>query len=236
MTTKKKKELQPSNILLTLLILYIILYLLFIHSRANEADKTLFDTIGNILGLGINAMTILFVFKTYKSQKDQIEFQQKEIEDNKKDVEFNRAADLTFKQLEYTISRYNSTSGENIFRAFESLIIHLEDKFSELGVEGRVYFPIELVFRSHKIKLIYSFLEKELDIYRDILSEINSSNRQKLLNIIMMNIDESLHNNLIKMEYYIKFIDLNEEINEKHKNEIKSIKEKVFYINKFLGI
>ena len=102
MTTKKKKELQPSSILLTLLILYVILYLLFILSRANEADKTLFDTIGNILGLGINAMTIFFVYKTYKSQKDQIEFQQIEIEKNKKDVEFNRTLDIVYRQLEFT--------------------------------------------------------------------------------------------------------------------------------------
>ena len=204
MTTKKKKELQPSSILLTLLILYIILYLLFIHSRANEADKTLFDTIGNILSLGINAVTIFFVFKTYKSQKDQIEFQQKEIEDNKKDVEFNRALEIIYRQLQYTEKRFNPVNNAIQKGRYYNYI-----NASVLESKNNNFKEVERIFFSNRLDILYNiqFFNSEFEMIKDILDVegLPKEARIKLINIYCWNIDKKLRSNLLELRKLFEF-------------------------------
>lgn len=82
------------------------------------------------LALILNILTVIFVYATYQTQRDTIKIQKQEIEDNKKDVEFNRALDIVYKQLEHSKERFIITDED-----YERLYInqkHNDDLFREL--------------------------------------------------------------------------------------------------------
>lgn|SRR5690606_16994240 len=225
-TTDKKKELQPSSILLLILILYIILYVMFISSKANEADKSLYNTIGNILSLGINAMTIYFVYKSYIFQRKQIEEQKNELEANKQDGEFNRALTIIYQQLEYTNKRYKPVNnpiqlGNYLHYIVKATTEQPNDKLR--------------IFRQHSnnIKSFIKFFNLEFEIYKDVLNveSLSEESKQKLINIITWNIDTRFKSTLTKFrQLYLEWVEEEKPVDDINNTIMKELEK----INDFL--
>lgn len=69
---------------------------------------------GILLGTLLTAITIIFVYKTYQAQREQIEEQQKELAENAREKEFNRIIDIFYKQIDYTLSRLSDVNFDYI--------------------------------------------------------------------------------------------------------------------------
>ncbi|SKC06479.1 hypothetical protein SAMN05660841_03965 [Sphingobacterium nematocida] len=58
----------------------------------------------------ITIITAIYLIKTFKSQREQIEIQRKEIEDNNSNTEFSRILDLMYRQVEVSNQKYNDVT------------------------------------------------------------------------------------------------------------------------------
>ncbi|MDF2948010.1 MAG: hypothetical protein K0R07_20 [Sedimentibacter sp.] len=182
---------------------YIILYLLFINSKANEADKTLYDTINNIFGLGINAMTIYFVFKTYKKQEEQIDIQKIEIDESKKELEFNRALDIINRKLEHTLHEFKRSNefDKTLFGKYEYhckwLITSYLKASDESSISIEVFLKDKLISIPHRQKAcleVFQFLSGQFFLYANILVTYNlkESDKHRIKEFIMLSISNDL--------------------------------------------
>lgn len=80
------------------LAVFMLALLLYCYWKGKIDDENGYNSINAIIagfGLLVNFGTIIFVYRTFKLQN-------KQIDDNKKDVEFNRALDIVYKQLDHS--------------------------------------------------------------------------------------------------------------------------------------
>ncbi|WET67959.1 OadG family protein [Sphingobacterium sp.] len=81
------------------------------------------------MALIVGVLTVVGVFFAYQSQREQIDLQKMEIEDGKKDIEFNRALDIIYKQLEHSTKTW-TIEGINNSNVFSR---DIKDCFSDLN-------------------------------------------------------------------------------------------------------
>ncbi|WP_099367534.1 hypothetical protein [Sphingobacterium sp. 1.A.4] len=161
-------------IILSIVIIYNIIYFLLILSKANESDKTLYDTVGNFLTLFINTLTIYFVYKTYAS--------------NKEDVQFNRTIDLFYKQLTYSEKRILNDV------ALQSQM----EKFFKRVQNSNVSFEVENDFLGNdeleRYSKVLKYISEDLYIYTLILERTNLTldNKKFIVNLTIGNIYPNL--------------------------------------------
>ncbi|WP_254527699.1 MULTISPECIES: hypothetical protein [unclassified Sphingobacterium] len=155
----------------------------YLESPTNslEASNTTIQFILLITGI----ITIVFLYINYQQQRNQIKVQQNELESNRKDVEFNRAIDLIYKQLERTKQQLNigfsdlmdirSTIKENNFCLVEHhSLVGITKKFK---AEQNIYETIlkksrlDPEDRKFLIRLIYENLFNETKTFISMFNQ-----------------------------------------------------------------
>lgn len=141
-----------------------------------EIDTNNISNAIQFCSLIIGIVTILFVLKTYQSQKEQIAIQQKELAENKKDGEYNRLLDITFRQLEFSMRNLE-------FSLEEQRVFNQIKDFPEIPSEY-------LLDNSEYIIDIFSRLDGELTIHMDniLKSSLAEDKMYHLLNLVDKNI------------------------------------------------
>lgn len=115
--------------------------------------------------------------------------QAKQIEDDKMDVEFNRVLDIVYKQLEYTIQRYNKT--EYSYNFDKITLKMMVNRGLKLFLEKESYNTLLTT-------TLLNQLCTELDFYKDIINVkgIGQANKLRLTKLIIWNIDVDLQTHL----------------------------------------
>lgn len=148
-----------------------------------------------LVGLITSAITIIFVYRTYHLQKIQIE-------ESKKDVEYNRVLDMVYKQLEYTKKSFEEyktiglpiTNQSNKQRSNKSFY----EQFKEIAKQTIIP-PINSTNQINIIKLsiitkaLYNLIPI-LEVYDHIINESSLENKQKnfLIKLVVDNLDKEL--------------------------------------------
>ncbi len=144
-----------------------ILFFSLYYNISNTTEKSTtadnIQAVVSIITLIVSIVTIYFVYKAYQSQKDQIEVQKKEIDENRKDVEFNRALDIVYRQLELSLPLIKNND-YNVF---------LEIVLSVVNPEKDTIFSLE---------------DLELELY-DLLDNIEKHINMFLLTLDNINLD-----------------------------------------------
>lgn len=138
---KSDKTTTFSIIAFIIVLLYGYIFYL-VYSRAEQQHFNAFEVVTGLSGLIISIVTIYFVFNTYDVQLKQIAQQKGQIEDNKKDVEFNRALDMVFRQLEITgnnIKEFKEKNYRTIHYPKGSKIIRYYDEFKQIASYSTSY-------------------------------------------------------------------------------------------------
>lgn len=138
-------------------------------------------TIAYIGGI-LNIITIIFLYVNYREQKRQNEDQQQ-------DVEFNRAIDLVYKQLEHTLKLKDQfLVGSN--KAVYISLVQNKVELSHFGSSPLIY------LKKEGVDEILSYYDREFDIYNSILVSVKDQiKRRKLSQIVFRNISIHLHDN-----------------------------------------
>lgn len=162
----QKKELITTGILLLGVLYFFSIYILK-NSSENLTNIVVAST--SIVGLLISILTIIVVYNTYIKQAH-------EINNNKVNVEYNRLLDITYKQLDISISR-----------------LHLTDNESKIINETISFTPSIVVDFPRKANIMHNFffrLDTELSIHlNNILhSDLSTAKRLHLLRIVESNI------------------------------------------------
>lgn len=71
-----------------------------------QFNPEIWGTVSDWMIIFITLVTAVFLYKTLRSQQEQITIQKDEIERNSRDVEFNRILDLIYRQLEISNKKY----------------------------------------------------------------------------------------------------------------------------------
>lgn len=143
------KSLIPKNTVLplALIILAIVFAILYIvvDKKADEKDFKIFDVVTPILALIISVIGSIYVYNAYQAQREQIAIQKQEIEDSKRDAEYNRILDTIYRQLEFSnneLREYFNEINEPI-----KLIISLDDSFERLTAYCWMFKILDVNFR-----------------------------------------------------------------------------------------
>lgn len=164
------------------LILFISLYYNISKSTLNTTAENI-QAVVSMITLIVSIVTIYFVYKAYQSQNEQIAIQKKELEEGRKDVEFNRALDMFYKQIEYSKHRIAINNLEPIIKAFIENTLNtfyiLDLVYSNLGIKEFI-----------KISKIFRVLSEDLRIYNNILiqTNVNESDKLFLMQLVIDNI------------------------------------------------
>ncbi|WP_099369839.1 hypothetical protein [Sphingobacterium sp. 1.A.5] len=110
------------------IILFFSLYYNISNSTKESTTADNIQAVVSIITLIVSIITIYFVYKAYQSQKEQINIQQAEIEDNRKDVEFNRALDIVYRQLEISLPLIK----DNDYKVFKDIVIDVETRNEDI--------------------------------------------------------------------------------------------------------
>jgi len=231
MSNNESKSIIPKSTVLplALVILVIVFGVIYILVDINAEDKDykVFDVVTPLLALVISVIGSLYVYNAYKAQQEQIKIQKDEISRNKKDIAFNRAIDLIYKQLETSKVRYKNINKDKFLRFLDYLMKEPRGINNEFIV---VYF----INFADDILLFYITLNNEFTIYNDILSELDTPERIKLKKIILNNLDTDLVPLLMDVNENYKYIDSNEEWNVKYFNKINLLKKNINKLNEFV--
>lgn len=165
-----------------------------------------------LMALLMNIITVIFVFATYDSQS-------KQISQNKKDTDYNRALDLIFRQLEHTNSKL-SLDNSNVLAEFIN-------KNSDLN---RVPLNVDLrLFEDDNFRVYsraLSFLATEFEIYYNVIvnTTLNNGDKRFLLSIAPHNIHSKLVQSLNIFQDHYKLFQASEQyqgFNSSLKNNIE---------------
>lgn len=168
----KDKSIKIAIALFLIIAVYFLFYLP-IHIKAEEQDFKTFEVVNGLVGLLLTAVASIFVYNTYKVQREQINIQKGEIARNQKDIEFNRILDLFYKQIEYSEKRLNINVklAEEINRFYKGVYIQTKDLDIEYTNEG-----IQLL--SSYLKVI-THIRRDLEVYHRILISSNLCDDKK---------------------------------------------------------
>lgn len=196
-------------ILTTVNLVGLVVHCYWKSKNINDADGyNSIDASIALMALLVNVITIIFVYATYQKQKEQIDIQREEIEDNKKDVEFNRALEIIYRQLEFTRVRFKPENAHYIYTDYESKLVNLGNKFDyDNDIENLYTFKfLENLKTLGGIDNVLSFLEIEFKLYKNMLEGLEKKQKLKLINIITWNIDIKLEETIrVSYDVYSKY-------------------------------
>lgn len=166
--------------------------LLYCYWKGKIDDTSGYNSVSAIIAgvaLVVNLVTVILVYYTFKLQSD-------EIKRNRKDVEFNRALDIIYQQLEYTKKRFIPETKSYTYSYYITILIEVAENYNfynEQEVENIfVYKKLEALNTLEGIDNVLSFLEVEFRLYTNILKGLDNVQKLKLINIITWNIDVKL--------------------------------------------
>lgn len=193
-------------VILSVLLIGLLIYCYWKSKITDEAvGYNPINSVIAFLALILNILTVIFVYATYQTQRDTIKMQAKQINDDKKDGEFNRVLDIVYKQLEHTIEKYNSkiNSGWTYKQYFEQLS-HLLTTSSF----NRIVHPnsdIPYYFGT----VFNSFLVKEFEVYYRVINlnnQLSDDDKTFFTNLFVNNIDNRIINKvMLFQELYYDF-------------------------------
>ncbi|WP_182981720.1 hypothetical protein [Sphingobacterium sp. UME9] len=76
---------------------------LYVNSFAPENTAENITAVVSVLALIVSSVALFYLYRTYQTQREEIAEQKKELLRNKKDVEYNRALDIIYKHIDYTL-------------------------------------------------------------------------------------------------------------------------------------
>lgn len=144
----------------------------------------------------MNILTVIFVFATYQAQRNQIE-------DNKKDGEFNRVLDIIYKQLEYTKSKYNAQIGSSW-----SYKIYFNNLCNYLTTNSFIHIVYPNSGIAHYFDYVFNhFLVKEFEVYYRVINlnnHLSDDDKIFFTNLFVNNIDSNIMKNVVLFQelYY----------------------------------
>ncbi|WP_099369840.1 hypothetical protein [Sphingobacterium sp. 1.A.5] len=159
-----------------------------------------FEAIGTVIayvGGVINIVTIAFLYINFHQQK----------EDNfKKDqeLEYNRALDIVYRQLEFTNKRFKPINQKVNYNRYTNYINSpvREERNNNLKESYNIF-----LLNSHEILYFFQFLNKEFSAYKKLLNVrgLSHDHKLKLVYIILWNIDVKLESNIER--FYTLYVD-----------------------------
>lgn len=238
---KKTRNLHLGVVFLVLFSFFGIALALYCHWKGRVDDTNGYNSINAIIAfiaMGINILTVIFVFITYQAQKETIRMQAKQIADDKKDGEFNRVLDIVYKQLEHTTVKYNTKTGSSwstkVFFTEMSRLLTKEQFYLLVNPNSGVSHYFNKVFTS--------FFIKEFEVYYRVIminNQLSNDDRIFFTHLFVNNVD----NNIIKVvelfqELYYDFqqseqynIQKGEDLNSRFVNIEKDLKLVLQYLN-----
>lgn len=165
------------NILLaTIILLGVILIVnVYLYWKSTVNDNNGYNSINALialLALLVNIITIFFLYINYKQQQKHINKQEEEINNNRKDIEYNRVLDTVYKQLEFTNNELKEYYNEIVNPI--SVLYHIENTFDEMP----------------RYTWIFNIMNTNYKLFDSILDDSNLDDKQKevITNIIGANI------------------------------------------------
>ncbi len=190
----------------------------------NENGYNGINAVIALMALLMNIITVIFVFATYDSQS-------KQISQNKRDTDYNRALDLIFRQLEHTKAKL-SLDNSNALAEFIN-------KNSDLN---RVALNLDLRFFEDDNFRIYSralnFLAIEFEIYYNVIvnTTLNNDDKRYLLSIAPHNINSKLIQSLNIFQNHYQLFQASDEYQKFNSNLKNNIENDLFLILGYLRI
>jgi len=226
-------------IALFLIIAAYFLFYLEIHIKAEEQDFKTFEVVNGLVGLLLTAVASIFVYNTYKAQKEQIDIQRDEILRNQKDIEFNRLLDImyqhstkTIKDIEVFRNKEITTLGNNkttYDKAGFIFIQHVNAIYNQINNNPHIdiYYPrmSNDIIPNYK-HLLYSFntdIKKILtsfNIYNDLIHKNNTLDKTQK-NILINIVKDLFYDDFVE-----KYIPLEATILQLYNNNIKESMDK----------
>ncbi|MCW2259611.1 MULTISPECIES: hypothetical protein [Sphingobacterium] len=198
-----EKKTKNQNLRLVFLVLFGFLGIglaVYCHWKGIIDDINGYNSINAVIAfisLGINILTVIFVFVTYEAQREVIRMQAKQIKDDKKDGDFTRVMELIYKQLEYTNKRFNIEEIENLgeFSFKYSYLSLYNESLKKITVNNISLINVETTSRIGNHSRILSFFNKELEVYYKIINTNNNlseDDRDFFTKLFVDNIDNTI--------------------------------------------
>ena len=228
------------NILLVLALLIFLIYGL-------EPGYTgpIGDTFGGLLSPVIGIVSIIFIYKTFAAQREQLKDQRIVNAEQREQHHINRITDIAYKQLE----KINETVKSQIFslpEIYESeknaqgyIGIHsFNDKFERLRIDY-IYTKDEQL-----TKLIADNLRPLIEMYESLSSSVviidnlltdsalNLSRRNDLRTLLMLNLGDSVRDNVFRLNEFMQ----SRTENYTELNPIWSFDKQVGHLNQLVSI
>lgn len=202
-------------------ILFFSLYYNISNSTEESTTADNIQAVVSLITLIVSIITIYFVYKAYLSQKEQIELQQNELESNRKDVEFNRAVDLFYKQIEFTKNRILIINNlEPIIYDFIHITNYINDPYYNVNFTK---------YQLETYSKLMDVLFEDFTSYDKVLKILILDNDSKklLLELMVNNIYPKLYESIYNFRFLLH--DLNRNFSIKADNGEKF--EKVVYLD-----
>ncbi|VXC57730.1 MULTISPECIES: hypothetical protein [Sphingobacterium] len=190
----------------------------------NENGYNGINAVIALMALLMNIITVIFVFATYDSQS-------KQISQNKKDTDYNRALDLIFRQLEHTKTKLSSNYGTYL----NEFINRNEDL-------RRVQLNIDLRFFEDDNFRVYSralsFLAIEFEIYYNVIvnTTLSDDDKRYLLSIAPHNINSRLIQSLNVFQNHYQLFQASDEYQKFNSNLKNNIEYDLLLVLEYLRI
>lgn len=208
---------KPKDIIILLIICvgvglaFFLMYYLIIYNKLNPADIETHYTVSNLVGLLISVGTIYFVFKTYNSQKEQIEIQRElikaqevELEANRRDIEYDRALDLIYEQLQYTnksFEEFVKVGKSPNEKKYYELFIGITTILARSPIPELKY-AVDIDYLKTASKVL-AYISKEFRIYDLIIKndKLNKRKQEFLSRLVTDNVDNKLFEGISDFQY-----------------------------------
>ena len=166
---------------------YLGVYNMFYDSSPKQKDAN--DTTIQFILLIAGIITIIVLFINFFIQKKQLKEQKDELKKKEEELNYNRAIDLVYKQMEY--SRHRLFTIKNINKIVTSFTDDTLNTFNNLAGHYRRNGSGQL----KEIQRLFRFLKEDLMIYKEILdiNKIDEEKRAFIMKLVVENIYPNLH-------------------------------------------
>lgn len=199
-----KKETVLAIIIVGISMLYATVFY-FTYTRAEQQHFNSFEVVTGLGGLILSIVATYYVYNAYITQKEQIDIQRKEIEDNRRDVEYDRALSLVYKQLEYSKNSFDIFRNRNVTASISNIyemFTKITHNLYKLPL-GEYHKFNDLIEYLRSVSMLLTFLAREFKIYNTIISNDKLTEDKKifLITLITDNIEITLHKKIGEFQY-----------------------------------
>ncbi|MFD2556040.1 hypothetical protein [Sphingobacterium tabacisoli] len=174
------KSIKIALLILSIVIIYVLGFA-FVEHKAEEQQFKTFEVVTGLSGLVLSVIGSIYVYNAYKAQEEQINIQKKQIieqqidiEENKKEAQFDRALDIIYSQLDYNKEKMASE---------ENSLLHINVRFKAKKTN-------DIIGDLDKIWSVLNLFHSEITFYSKIINNkrFTTDDKELLVDIIKKNI------------------------------------------------